>query len=204
MDREEVDCEEIIKKFVSELPPEMLIAIRAWKEKEMNDEKGRGFTKLVFEPRIYQTSCEGNMKRLRDYFPYQTITKGGDALIKIFMNIFQKGYLRTSIDFQSWCDFWCHEVLKDYLSFLDDVLGLDGVYSKLHIIAEKMTVMFSDQANIPEANPDGTPKLGHRAFKGLKSLGQGMAQSVWTVLCCCYIIETLQTRDRSPYNSSRG
>ena len=133
---EYLDCEELIMKFVNE----MLIAIRAWKEKKMNGKKGRVFTKLVFEPRIYQTSCEGNMKQVMEYFPFQTITKGGDALTKLLMNISQKGYLRTSIDFQSWCDFWCNDVLKGYLEFLDDIFGLKGVYSKLHIIAEEINV----------------------------------------------------------------
>ena len=89
-----------------------------------------------------------------DYFPYQTITKGGDALTRILLNISQKGHLRTSIDFQSWCDYWCHEVLQEYLLFLGDIFGLNGVYAKLHIIAEKMTVLFSDRANIPESNQD--------------------------------------------------
>ena len=77
LDREEVNCEELIMDFVNNLPLEMLFAVRAWKEEEMNGKKGRGFTKLVFEPRIYQTSCEGNMKRVMEYFPFQTITKGG-------------------------------------------------------------------------------------------------------------------------------
>ena len=48
--------------------------------------------------------------------------------------------------------------------------------------------MFADRANIPEANPDGTPKLGFRAFKDLKSLSQGIAQSVWTVFFAAAIL----------------
>ena len=96
--------------------------------------------------------------------------------------------MRTSIDLQSWCDYWCDDVLKDYLGFLDDIFGLEGVYSKLHTIAEKMIVMFSDRANIPEAKSDGSPKLGFRAFTGLKSLGQGIAQSVWTMFSAAGIL----------------
>ena len=69
LNREEVNCEEIIKKFFSEQPKEIMIVARTWKEKELSDEKARAFTKLVFEPSIYQTSCEGNMKTLMDYFP---------------------------------------------------------------------------------------------------------------------------------------
>ena len=55
------------------------------------------------------------------------------------------------------------------------------VYPELHKIAEEMIVVFSDRANIPRCAKDGKPELGYRAFKGFKSLGQGMAQSVWTV-----------------------
>ena len=82
------------------------------------------------------------MKTLMDYFPYQAITKGEDILTRFLLNISQKGHLRTSIDFQSWCDYWCHEVLQEYLVFLDDIFGPNGVYAELHIIAEKITAVF--------------------------------------------------------------
>ena len=186
--REEVECESIIYNFLRHKPREMMILILCWKERELNERKGRGFTKLVFDPRVYQITCEGNMKTVMKYFPYQTITKGGDALTKLLMNVSRTGFLRTSIDFKSWCNFWTHDVLKDYLVFLDNIFGLKGVYSELHKIAEEMIVVFSDRANIPKCQPDGGPELGYRAFKGFKSLGQGMAQSVWTVFSAASIL----------------
>ena len=125
-----------------------MIAARTWKEKELSDKKAGAFTKLVFQPRIYQTSCEGNMKTL--IFTYQTITKMRDVLTKILMNISQKGYLRTSMDFQS----WNHEVLEENLVFLDDVFRLKSVYANLHIIAERITVLFLDKACNPEIKSD--------------------------------------------------
>ena len=91
------------------------------------------------------------MKAVMRYFPYQTITKGVDALTKLLMNVSRTGYLRTSIDFKSWCDFWTHDVLKDYLVFLDGIFGLKGVYSELHSIAEELIVVFSDRATSPDA-----------------------------------------------------
>ena len=188
LDRVEVDCESIIHNFLNLRPQEMMIIILCWKEREMNERKGRGFTKLVFDPRVYQISCEGNMKALMQYFPYQTITKGGDALTKLLMNVSRSGYLRTLIDFKSWCSYWTNDVLKDYLKFLDGVFGLKGVYSELHKIAEEMLVVFSDRADIPKCKPDGSPELGYRAFRGFKSLGQGMAQSVWTVFSAASIL----------------
>ena len=47
LDCEEVDCEKIIMDFVTQLPEELLVSIRAWKGNELNGDKGRGFTKLV-------------------------------------------------------------------------------------------------------------------------------------------------------------
>ena len=188
LNREEVDCRDIIYNFLRNRPLEMLIIILCWKEGELSELKARGFTKLVFDPRVYQISCESNMKSLMRYFPYQKLTKGGDALTKLLMNVSKTGYLRTSIDFKSWCNHWCDDVLTDYLHFLDGVFGLKGVYSELHKIAEQMLVIFSDRANIPKATLDGTPELGHRAFTGFKSLGQGMAQSVWTVFSAASIL----------------
>ena len=35
---------------------------------------------------------------------------------------------------------------------------------------------------------NGDPELSKRAFTGLKSLGQGMAQEIWTVFCASVIL----------------
>jgi len=155
------------------------------KERKMGWAKGRFFTKLPFEVRVYQTTLEYNLKDILKYIPYQSMTLSGKELQKFVLEIANSPCLKVNLYFTKWCQNQDFSLTYGVASEIDNILGLKGVYTSVHKVPERSYCLFQDRYIIPEQDPQtGLPIPGPRCLIGLNSLGEGMNQKLWTLHHC--------------------
>lgn len=100
---EEVDTLAELKKFINIVRKGTNMIIMCIKEKELNQEKARYFTKLTWEHRFAQALSEEACRSVMKYFPHQSMTMSGITLEKFKLRTSNKVAMTISLDFSKWC-----------------------------------------------------------------------------------------------------
>lgn len=169
------------------------MAVMCLKERELNQSKGRYFTKQSFQGRHYQTLAEENVKNVLPYIPLTSMNLSGDAIVKYMLQkSADPNSIKVSVDFSKWCQYQRQGLAGPIARDIDAIYGVEPFFELAHIIPLGLWWFFQDDARVPEQGPDGLPIPGERAFYGLHTMGEGMYQRLWTLITSCGIKNNLR------------
>ncbi|AXA52562.1 putative RdRp-complex [Linepithema humile rhabdo-like virus 1] len=190
---ESLDIQEIIMKIRRrEIPPEWFIVILHSKERELKL-KPRLFAMMILEMRMYFVVTEKNIAlNIFPYFPQQTMTLSESDLSKRIYKFTEQmkpeSYIPfyVMIDFKSWNIHWSEMSTFDCFKFIDDLLGVPGLYTFTHEFFYKCMVVLSSSLFPPDSvlgdlckhgDPQECDTLWYNHYGGW----EGLRQKGWTV-----------------------
>lgn len=161
------------------------------KERELKI-AARCFCKLVFEVRTFFTSTEYNLKEhfMAKYMPQQTMTMSNTETKKRLYNMVKDAKHRSrtllEVDFSRWNLRWRQETVNGVAIQLEQIFGLDGVFSQAHPFFERSTVVLTDKHTLPYgARPDIPVTQWPESdllWRGKHRGGfEGIQQGLWTI-----------------------
>jgi hypothetical protein len=160
------------------------------KERELKV-SARCFCKLPFTVRTFFTSTEYNLKEhfMKKYMPQQTMTMSNNEtrqrMYDLVKNARAKDRTLLEVDFSRWNLRWREETVNPIASQLEDIFGLEGVFSQAHPFFTRATIVMTDKHSLPPgADPNKpvtewpTSNLLSRNdhYGGLEGIQQGL----WT------------------------
>lgn len=169
------------------------------KEREMKPDDPRMFSMMVLEMRTFFANNESNIARgLFQHVPHQTMTLSGLDLKKRFIEL-SSGVgpddarfvtLYVEVDLSSWNLFWrdrtTHEVYRD----LDDLYGVDGLFTYLHPFFEESLCLLRHPAYPPlDIPPLSRPEPSPSCISWTGHAGgfEGIGQKGWTYLTAAVV-----------------
>lgn len=169
------------------IPNSWLNILLSSKEREIKD-KPRLFAMFVLELRLYFAVTEKNIaKNIFPYYPQQSMDMDESKLSKRLTTISKSGesgilHVVVSIDFKSWNLCWSSYSTEKIFSFLDDLFGVIGLYSRTHEIfaackinlASRLAFILKKEKtiNISKEDDDNLSWDNHKGgFEGIRQKG---------------------------------
>jgi len=157
----------------------------------------RCFAKLPFEVRTFFTLNEYNLKEhfMKPYIPHQTMTMShADEKRRLYNMVKDAKNRQTCLvegDYSSWNLQMCFESVQPIAEELNDIFGVEGVFTQLHQFFDRATCVITDKHTLPAgAKPDvpitqwpESDILWRHHNRGYEGLGQGMWSFVTIAMC---------------------
>ena len=136
--RDAIDTRDIVRRVTKMENINDRVQVVVPKEKKKKRSAARGFTKLSYDTRMYQAITEDNMKKVLNYFPYQTITLTGTQVAQHLFTLStpSKPSIKINIDFSRWCLHMSSELVDPCAKVVDQLFGLDKMFAFSHEFSE--------------------------------------------------------------------
>ncbi|AWI42881.1 RNA-dependent RNA polymerase [Formica exsecta virus 4] len=195
--QDRITVKEVIDKLQDgNLPFSWRVMVAVPKEREFKDEDARFYGKMCFEMRLYQTSTEKNIADgVFTYIKHQSMTMSEEQLIRTILRmntpiIHLEGetYVFIVLDFSSWCTNFRYELITPLFEELDNLYGLNGVFSLTHLFPLISVLLFQDRFNPPRQKTNGDPEEGPRCYYAPEAWLEGQRQKGWTLATILIIL----------------
>lgn len=171
--------------------PDEYVVELTQKERELKT-AARCFCKLPFEVRTFFTSTEYNLKEqfMKKYIPQQTMTMSNNETKMRMYNLVKHAKSRNrtllEVDFSRWNLRWRQCTVQGVASVLEDIFGMEGVFSQAHPFFQKATVVMTDKHSIPAGADPNIPVTqwpeSDLLYRGTHRGGfEGIQQALWTL-----------------------
>nr|QKG27769.1 polymerase [Viral hemorrhagic septicemia virus] len=199
--------------------------IIALKVKEMELKiKGRGFGLMAFKPRLLQVLRESIAKKTSKLFPEITMTFSDLELKKKKFQLSRKsddrrGYIHISksLDINKFCTSQRQFNSLAVFQSLDELLGTDQLFTRVHEIFEKTWIVDGSASDPPDlvtfkARYEEALALGIEAphvwadgaFSGLMGGIEGLCQYVWTICLLLRVERVLAVTQLTHFVMAQG
>ncbi|DAZ87892.1 TPA_asm: hypothetical protein [Girado virus 1] len=171
------------------------IIVMTFKEKELKIDNARGFGKMSYNRRLYQTCTEFNLKQsLFKYFPEQSMTYSENKLLKrlielnySMINNEDSFTVFLSFDFSSWCTTMTFENTFNIFYEIDNIFGLKNVYTFSHILPYLCTFIIQDPYFPPKMGHDRQPEESINSTRFYFKWIEGQRQKGWTLITMMFL-----------------
>ncbi|AYW51538.1 L polymerase RdRp [Formica fusca virus 1] len=195
--QDKITVKEVIDKLqTGNLPFSWRVMVAVPKEREFKEEDARFYGKMCFEMRLYQTSTEKNIADgVFTYIKHQSMTMSEEQLIRTILRmntpvIHLEGetYVFIVLDFSSWCTNFRFELITPLFVELDNLYGLNGIFSLTHLFPLISVLLFQDRFNPPQQRSNGDPSEGERCYYAPEAWLEGQRQKGWTLATILIIL----------------
>ncbi|DAZ87903.1 TPA_asm: hypothetical protein [Girado virus 3] len=190
------DVREIIENISNNnIDPQDNIIVMTFKEKELKIDNARGFGKMTYSRRLYQTCTEFNLKQsLFKYFPNQSMTMNENKLLNRLIELnyamlsdSESYTVFMSFDFSSWCTTMNFDNTFKIFYEIDNLFGLKNVYCFSHILPYLCTFIIQDPYFPPKMKSNGLPEESQNSTNSYFKWIEGLRQKGWTILTMMFL-----------------
>lgn len=170
------------------------------KEKELNRDGGRVFCKQCYEQRLLQTSLENNVtKHIFPYMSDQTMSKSELELSKRKQTILRDQHsgkaIIINVDLSKWNMHQRHELNRHIFQAIDDLLGVNNMYSDSHRWFSRVISIVNSRLFPPKISGNGLPEEGEYCHYLQEGGFEGMRQKGWTITTMMLLYIALEQND---------
>ncbi|QMP82162.1 RNA-dependent RNA polymerase [Hymenopteran orino-related virus OKIAV87] len=198
LERETIDVKSIIETISTrQVPDQWKVIMTVAKEREFKPEKARFYAKMVPEMRLYQTATESNLaKHIFPHIKHQSMTMSEEQLTRTILKMNsptlkmrEETYVFIVVDFSSWCTTFRWDLMWDLFKEIDQLFGLENVYTYTHMFPLESVLLFQDRFCPPQQDKDsGNPMNGPRCYGGPEAWQEGLRQKGWTLATILLIL----------------